>query len=180
MRNGGPDPATALDIHVGIRDGQRSNAHAHWPRTLSLRSTGCTGVPVIVERVSCGHFETQDDAQAPLDARPELAATLDSDGNGIACERVGTGERTVVICNEALGTLVEVAKGVLNYDALDRPSHRAIEEEIAAGTCAVTDSAVTALPTPGGEGESDKDSKSNDDATLDEVTELPQTGAGTS
>ncbi len=47
--------------------------------------------PVVVDPASCGHFDTQEDAQATLDERPELAATLDPDGNGIACETLPKG-----------------------------------------------------------------------------------------
>lgn len=44
--------------------------------------------PVGAQRdyASCGHFETQEDAQTALDDNPDLATTLDSDGDGIACE----------------------------------------------------------------------------------------------
>ncbi len=35
---------------------------------------------------SCGHFETQEDAQEALRANPELALTLDANDNGVACE----------------------------------------------------------------------------------------------
>jgi uncharacterized protein YfcZ (UPF0381/DUF406 family) len=49
-----------------------------------------------VDRVSCGFFETREDAQAELDARPELAEVLDSDGNGVACEELQTGGPVVV------------------------------------------------------------------------------------
>jgi len=38
--------------------------------------------------ISCGFFDTQEDAQAALDENPDLALTLDSDGNDIACEGV--------------------------------------------------------------------------------------------
>jgi len=90
-----------------------------------------------VDRVSCGFFETQEDAQAELDARPELAEVLDYDGNGIACEELQTGGPIVVVCNEALGTLLEVSQDALDQDSLDFPFHRATQAEIAAGTCAV-------------------------------------------
>ena len=95
-----------------------------------------TGGPVVVDPVSCGFFETQEDAQAALDARPELAVTLDSDGNGIACEDLPSSDQTVVVCNEALGTLVEVSQQALDQDSLDFPFHRATNAEIAAGECA--------------------------------------------
>ncbi len=95
-----------------------------------------TGGPVVVDPVSCGFFETREDAQAALDENPELAITLDSDGNGIACDDDQTGERTVVVCNEALGNLVEVSEEALEQDSLDFPFHRATEAEIAAGECA--------------------------------------------
>ena len=46
-----------------------------------------TGGPVAVDPTTCGHFETQADAQAALDSgglpHPEY---LDGDGDGIACE----------------------------------------------------------------------------------------------
>ena len=89
-----------------------------------------------VDRVSCGFFETQEDAQAALDARPELAVTLDSDGNGIACEDLPSSDQTIVVCNEALGTLVDVSEEALDQDSLDFPFHRATQAEIAAGECA--------------------------------------------
>lgn len=54
--------------------------------------------PVGAQRdyASCGHFETQADAQAALDDNPELATTLDSDNDGIACEELTTGGPVVV------------------------------------------------------------------------------------
>lgn len=55
-----------------------------------------TGGPVVVDSTSCGHFETQEDAQAALDARPKLSSVLDSDGNGIACEELQSGGPVVV------------------------------------------------------------------------------------
>jgi hypothetical protein len=48
------------------------------------------------DRVSCGFFETQEDAQTALDDRPELADVLDGDGDGIACEELRTGGPVVV------------------------------------------------------------------------------------
>ena len=39
-----------------------------------------------VDPASCGHFEFQEDAQVALEQNPELAVSLDNDGNGIACE----------------------------------------------------------------------------------------------
>lgn len=89
-----------------------------------------------VDRVSCGFFETREDAQAALDENPELAITLDSDGNGIACEDFQTGGPVVVVCNEAVRNLVEVSEEALAQDSLDFPFHRAAEAEIAAGECA--------------------------------------------
>lgn len=97
-----------------------------------------TGGPVVVDPVSCGFFETQADAQAALDDDPELALTLDSDGDGIACEDAfETGGPAVVVCNEAIGTLVEVSQTAIDQDSLDFPYHLATEAEVAAGECAV-------------------------------------------
>jgi len=64
---------------------------------------------------------------------------------------------TLVVCNEANGSLIEVddTKGML--DGLDFPSHRATEGEIAAGTCGITYPTTTSVPTPGGEGKSNQD-----------------------
>lgn len=45
---------------------------------------------------ACGAYSSQQDAQADLDANPDLAATLDPDGNGVACEGFQAGEPTVV------------------------------------------------------------------------------------
>ena len=96
-----------------------------------------TGGPIVVDPVSCGFFESQEDAQAALDGDPSLATTLDSDNDGIACEDAfETGGPVVVVCNEALGTLVEVSEAAIDQDSLDFPFHRATQAEIAAGTCA--------------------------------------------
>jgi hypothetical protein len=38
--------------------------------------------------VTCDEFATQEDAQAAFDADPEALASLDGDGNGIACEEL--------------------------------------------------------------------------------------------
>ncbi len=51
---------------------------------------------------ACGVYESQADAQADLDANPDLAETLDADGNGVACEggfdSPGTGPIDVGAC----------------------------------------------------------------------------------
>ena len=52
--------------------------------------------PVVVDPASCGHYETQADAQADLDAHPEFAASLDSNGDGVACDEFQTGGPVVV------------------------------------------------------------------------------------
>ncbi len=96
-----------------------------------------TGGPVVVDPVSCGFFETQEDAQAALDENPDLATTLDSDGDGIACNEYGTGERTIVVCDEWNGTLVELSEEIVP-GSVDFPYHFATDAEIAAGTCAAT------------------------------------------
>ena len=45
------------------------------------------GGPTVIDRVSCGHFETQADAQAYFDETElEDPSVLDWDGDGIACE----------------------------------------------------------------------------------------------
>lgn len=44
-----------------------------------------------VDPVSCGFFETQEDAQAALQANPDLALTLDSNDNGVACDEAFPG-----------------------------------------------------------------------------------------
>ena len=92
-----------------------------------------------VAPASCGHYETQEGAQEDLEAHPEFAISLDSDGNGIACEGVfETVRPTVVVCNEALGTLVEVSQEALDQGTLDFPNRPATQAEIAAGTCVDT------------------------------------------
>lgn len=54
---------------------------------LLLSRTDGVGAQSVVDPTSCGHYETQADAQAALDSgtlsNPE---NLDPDGNGIACE----------------------------------------------------------------------------------------------
>lgn len=63
---------------------------------LSVAFAFTAPVSAQVDRASCGHFDTQDDAHAALDENPELATTLDNDGDGIACETLpkGTGDET--------------------------------------------------------------------------------------
>lgn len=143
--DGGPavvDPTSCG--HFETREDAQAALDARPELAITLDSDGdgiaCkelqTGGPVVVDPVSCGFFETQEDAQAALDENPELATTIDSDGDGIACEELHTGDQTVVVCNEALGTLVEVSQQALDQDSLDFPFHRATEAEIAAGECA--------------------------------------------
>lgn len=78
----------------GLSEG-RSGARVavHGPRImisfvvmLSVAFAFTTPVSAQVDRASCGHFETQEDAQTALDENPELATTLDNVGGGIACE----------------------------------------------------------------------------------------------
>lgn len=48
---------------------------------------GTDGGPVVVDPVSCGHFESQEDAQAYFDEyQLDDPSVLDPDGDGIACE----------------------------------------------------------------------------------------------
>lgn len=123
-----------------------------------------TGGPVVADPVSCGFFETQEDAQAALDSDPSLAPTLDSDGDGIACDDAfETGGPAVVVCNEALGTLVEVSESALDQDSLDFPFHRATDAEITAGACVDAPPVATVTPV----------------ATETIVAGLPSTGVGT-
>jgi len=97
-----------------------------------------TGGPVVVDPASCGHFETQADAQAALEENPELSTTLDSDGDGIACEDAfETGDRTFVVCGEWNGRLVELSEDIVP-GSVDFPYHFATQAEIEAGTCAAT------------------------------------------
>ena len=126
-----------------------------------------TGGPVVVDPVSCGFFEAQEDAQAVVDGDPGLGPTLDSDGDGIACDDAfETGGPVVVVCNEALGTLVEVSESALDQDSLDFPFHRATEAEITAGACVDAPPVATVTPvTPV--------------ATETIVAGLPSTGVGT-
>ncbi|MEJ7901908.1 MAG: excalibur calcium-binding domain-containing protein, partial [Thermomicrobiales bacterium] len=107
-----------------------------------------TGGPVVVDPVSCGFFESQEDAQAALDGDPRRATTMDSDNDGIACEDAfETGGPVIVVCNEALGTLVEVSPAAIDQDSLDFPFHRATQAEIAASTCSDTTPVTPVTPT---------------------------------
>jgi len=126
-----------------------------------------TGGPVVVDPVSCGFFESQEDAQAALDGDPSLATTLDSDNDGITCEDAfETGGPVIVVCNQALGTLVEVSEAAIDQDSLDFPFHRATEAEITAGACVDAPPVATVTPvTPV--------------ATEIIVAGLPSTGVGT-
>jgi hypothetical protein len=50
---------------------------------------------------ACGTYSSQDEAQADLDANPDLVTDLDPDGNGVACEGFdspGTGSPDVGAC----------------------------------------------------------------------------------
>lgn len=92
-----------------------------------------------IDPFPCGTFKSQEQAQYFLDTYGEQWSMLDPDGNGIACEEeFGTGPSVVVVCNEALGTLVEVSQVALDQYSIDFPFHRATQAEIAAGTCEVT------------------------------------------
>lgn len=55
--------------------------------TFAVGSAQDTGGPAVVDPISCGHFETQENAQQALHSgelsNPE---NLDPDGDGIACE----------------------------------------------------------------------------------------------
>lgn len=125
---------------------------------------------------TCDDFANQEEAQAYFDneATDLQGPILDPDGDFLACEDAYRAP-TVVVCAEDTGTLIEVPESV--QDGLDIPNHRATQEEIAAGTCAVT------VPvTPGGEGEPEEDADSDDDAGQDagsdKVVTLPKTGTG--
>jgi PAS domain-containing protein len=176
---GGPavvDPTSCG--HFETREDAQAALDARPELAITLDSDGdgiaCeelqTGGPVVVDPVSCGFFERQEDAQAALEKNPELATTIDSDGDGIACEELHAGDQTVVVCNEALGTLVEVSQQALDQDSLDFLFHRATEAEIAAGECAVSPP-VTPVATPLLPGDAED---------AGEVTALPTTGAGIS
>lgn len=92
-----------------------------------------------VDILACSTFKSQEQAQYFLETYGEQWSILDPDGNGIACEEeFGTGPSVVVVCNEALGTLVEVSQVALDQYSIDFPFHRATKAEIAAGKCAAT------------------------------------------
>jgi len=63
-------------------------------RSLALAAMLVAGLTVAatapaaaqVDVGACGAYSTQEQAQEELDANPELAETLDGDGNGIACD----------------------------------------------------------------------------------------------
>lgn len=63
---------------------------------LSVAFAFTAPVSAQVDRASCGHFDTQEDAQTALDENPELVTTLDSDGDGIACEELQAGGPVVI------------------------------------------------------------------------------------
>lgn len=122
------------------------------------------GGQVAVDPFDCGMFGSRERAQAALDADAELAEFLDEDGDGVACEELGTDGPVVVVCNTQLGTLVEVQDSEEILSQLDFPFRRATQAEIAAGTCGAT--------VPAGDGEPEGDAGS------DEVVRLPATGSG--
>ncbi|MDQ3654960.1 MAG: excalibur calcium-binding domain-containing protein [Chloroflexota bacterium] len=76
----------------GTRKARRT-LHTMGILLLAIVGFGLISVPAGAQRdyTSCGHFETRENAQAALDENPALATTLDSDGNGIACEELQTG-----------------------------------------------------------------------------------------
>jgi hypothetical protein len=83
------------------------------------------GGPVVVDPVSCGHFETQQDAQAYFDAH-DLAdpGVLDADGDGIACERAFGGDTPTDDGAGASAGAVELPKtGAGTAAAVDRRNH---------------------------------------------------------
>lgn len=88
----------------GVSEGRSGTRVAvHGPRImisfifmLSVAFAFTAPVSAQVDRASCDHFETQEDAQTALDENPALATTLDNDGNGIACEELQTGGPVVV------------------------------------------------------------------------------------
>lgn len=190
-----PAGAQADPVSCGFfetrEDAQKAlDARPELAETLDSDGNGiaCEGVfdqgpPPVFERPSCGHYETQAGAQEALEENednPDFATSLDPDGNGIACEGVfETVRPTVVVCNTALGTLVEVSEEALDLGSLDFPFRLATEAEIAAGECAATTQVtpvatpvpvpVTPAPipvTPGGDGKPAP------------VTVLPSTGTG--
>lgn len=86
---------------------------------------------------ACGVYGSQAEAQADLDANPDLAPELDGDGNGIACEGgYASDEPVVVVCNEASGQLIEVSEEAADLGQIDFLYHVATADEIAAGGCA--------------------------------------------
>ncbi|HEV2129206.1 MAG TPA: excalibur calcium-binding domain-containing protein [Thermomicrobiales bacterium] len=83
---------------------------------------GNEGPPAVVDPVSCGHFATQPDAQAALEARPELAPVLDANGNGVACEEAFPG---VVVDPTSCGHFEtrEDAQAALDEGAVPNPEN---------------------------------------------------------
>lgn len=120
---------------------------------------------------ACGVYESQADAQADLDANPDLAETLDGDGDGVACQggldSPGTGPIDVGAC----GTYDSQADAQADLDA--NPD---LAPEL--------DGDGNGIACEGGYAGDDED-----DATVDEspdntaddnesVSALPSTGAG--
>lgn len=117
--------------------------------------------------ITRGFFDTQEGAQAALDQNPDLALTLDSDGNGIACEELVTGGPPVVdpvSCGffvtqkgaqagldgnpDLATTLDDDGDGIACEDAFDGEDASAVDEEGGDEQDAST-GVVTTLPSTG-------------------------------
>lgn len=83
-----------------VRAGSRKGSRLRWSGAMRLGVVLAFGLGLVlaaalpfvptataqVDRVTCGFFETQEDAQAYLDSGQGDPAILDGDGDGIACE----------------------------------------------------------------------------------------------
>ena len=106
------------------------------------------GTSPVYDYTSCGHFENQQGAQETLDEDPALAEVLDGDGDGIACEEAfnDDGQPSVLVCNEATGTVVEVLAVAFHEGSLDFPYRQVTPAEGDSGECAAAAAAQEQEP----------------------------------
>ena len=102
-----------------------------------------------VDPATCGFFETQAAAQAALDQNPDLAPTLDADGNGVACDEVAGGP--IVVDPASCGHYATQADAQADLDA--HPEFAASLD--ADGDGIACEDAFGGQPAPGGDADGD-------------------------
>lgn len=124
------------------------------------------GAPVnaqsVIDRTSCGHFETWEDAQAALET-PDFPnrETLDPDDDGVACESAfGVGD----------GDIPADQMACSNFDS---------REEAQAHFDATTSAGQRDILDPDGNGVACENAFGEPETTQETVSRLPSTGGGT-